>query len=64
MLGVGHMQTKGGSFVTIAAAVRAKVFPDFRVVELHDGKTRVLLHKLPSETAGSYIHRDCRTVVT
>ena len=63
VFGVGHMQAEGGGFVAITTAVLAHILPNRRVVELHDGEARVLLHKLPSVTARRHIDGHRRTVV-
>ena len=60
---VGYMQAEGSGLVAIATAVATHVLPYLRVVELHDGETRVLLHKLPGVASVSHIDRHCWTVV-
>ena len=63
MLGIGYMQAEGGGFVAVATAVAAHILPHFRVIELHDGEARILLHKLPSVTTWCHVNGHCRTVV-
>ena len=64
MFRIGQMQSERGSFVAVTTAVSTHILPHLVVVELHNGESWMVLHKLVGVAGWCHIHRHGRTVVS